>query len=215
MLHMIKNRLDHYKNVIKYRTLKKVLIPKPALNKKVIFIHVPKAAGTSICTSIYGIQLGHIMAKDYYLSDPKHYNNIKSFGIVREPIARFISAYYFLENGGMNINDKSNYKKYIEKYKDINDFVSNISEDFISNCPVVHFKKQVDFLYYENRCIVDFVYKLEDINNIDFINDLNLDIKVGSKNVNSESNLNDKLNDDSIEKIKHLYREDFDSFYYK
>jgi hypothetical protein len=64
--------------------------------KKLIFIHIPKNAGTSIIKSM-GIENLYIdktfgQYKEHY---KKYWNEYTKFSVVRDPIDRFISAYKF------------------------------------------------------------------------------------------------------------------------
>ncbi|MBC7005533.1 sulfotransferase family 2 domain-containing protein, partial [Photobacterium sp. BZF1] len=76
-------------------------IPAPAINKGILFIHIPKAAGSSISLELYGVQISHCKIEEYISCDRNRLSSIKKFSIVRNPIDRFISAYDFLCNGGM------------------------------------------------------------------------------------------------------------------
>jgi len=63
--------------------------------RKVIFVHVPKSAGISLSTALYGKPLGHIpffAIRRYLGSDVGNYY---CFTYIREPKARFISAVNF------------------------------------------------------------------------------------------------------------------------
>ena len=65
-----------------------------------IFIHVPKAAGTSISRALYGINVGHRPASDYQRISPRHFGRYFRFGFVRNPWDRLVSAYEFVRCGG-------------------------------------------------------------------------------------------------------------------
>lgn len=70
------------------------------LAKDVIFIHVPKAAGTSIKTALYsGHGGGHRRIAEYYGYDPVRAAASFKFGFVRNPWSRLLSAYNFLMEG--------------------------------------------------------------------------------------------------------------------
>ena len=160
-------------------------IPAGAKSKGVLFIHIPKAAGSSISLSLYGIQVGHIPAKKYYLSNRKEFADIKSFSIVRDPINRFTSAYYFLCSGGMTLGDKVNYDKYLSQYVDINQYIDSLTLDFVNSGKILHLLPQHYFLYYKNTCIVNYVYNLETLNPNQIEKGLNTSRGVGYKNTAS------------------------------
>jgi hypothetical protein len=57
----------------------------------VLFIHVPKNAGTSVCDRLYGEQIKHETVRYYAMVAPDLLD-LPSFAIVRDPVARFLSA---------------------------------------------------------------------------------------------------------------------------
>jgi chondroitin 4-sulfotransferase 11 len=61
----------------------------------VIFIHVPKAAGTSVNETLYGRFMGHSSALQVKRFAPKTFAALPSFAIVRNPWERLVSAYQF------------------------------------------------------------------------------------------------------------------------
>lgn len=64
------------------------------------FIHIPKNAGTTISTQLYGRHIGHRSAQFYKKSDPNFFETTPRFALYRDPVARFISAYGFACKGG-------------------------------------------------------------------------------------------------------------------
>lgn len=64
----------------------------------VIFVHTPKAAGSSISMALYGKSLGHIYATDIARYAAEEFESLPSFSIVREPFARFLSAVRYLQS---------------------------------------------------------------------------------------------------------------------
>jgi len=64
--------------------------------KKLIFIHIPKNAGTSIIKAM-GVENMYMdkTIKEYKEHYGDYWNEYKKFTVVREPIDRFISAYKF------------------------------------------------------------------------------------------------------------------------
>tara|TARA_B100000212_G_scaffold315324_1_gene269437 strand:- start:227 stop:580 length:354 start_codon:yes stop_codon:yes gene_type:complete len=67
----------------------------------VIFIHVPKAAGVSVNNAIYGRPLGHFYAIDVQSMYPKIFKDLFTFSVVRHPVDRLYSAYFFHARVGL------------------------------------------------------------------------------------------------------------------
>ena len=59
---------------------------------KCIFVHVPKAAGTSINYALYGRTLGHYTIEEIQSRFPKLVERLFVFSFVRHPYARLVSA---------------------------------------------------------------------------------------------------------------------------
>jgi hypothetical protein len=65
----------------------------------ILFIHVPKTGGMSICNALYGQQLKHGSARYYHHVAPQ-LARLPSFAVVRDPVDRFVSAYRYAVSGG-------------------------------------------------------------------------------------------------------------------
>lgn len=65
----------------------------------VVFIHVPKAAGTSINQALYGRFMGHVRARDLRRWAPAKVKALPSFAVTRNPWDRLVSAYRFALRG--------------------------------------------------------------------------------------------------------------------
>jgi hypothetical protein len=66
----------------------------------VLFVHIPKNAGISISTELYGEPLFHPTIRYYKRVAPDIVATMPSFAIWRDPVERFVSAYRFGRNGG-------------------------------------------------------------------------------------------------------------------
>ncbi|WP_323991289.1 sulfotransferase family 2 domain-containing protein [Nguyenibacter sp. L1] len=66
----------------------------------VLFIHVPKNAGTSVSVALYGRELRHETIRAYLNAAPDLAATLPSFAILRDPVDRFVSAYEFARRGG-------------------------------------------------------------------------------------------------------------------
>ncbi len=138
----------------------------PARQKNVIFVHVPKVAGTSVHQSLFGRQagFGHATAGRYLtIYGPLEFAVAFKFAFVRNPYDRFVSTYEYLKQGGNNSNDLIFYEKYMKNYTDFDDFVLN---GFCKRPEIrsyIHFKKQVDFIYIDGKNALDFVGRFENL----------------------------------------------------
>lgn len=65
------------------------------INKKIIFIHVPKNAGTAIEKSYNMTHSGHHEWRYYYSLFKDNWDSFKKVCIFRDPIERFISCYNY------------------------------------------------------------------------------------------------------------------------
>lgn len=65
----------------------------------IVFVHIPKAAGTSINLALYGQFMGHVRARDIRLWGSAAVNALPSFAVTRNPWDRLVSAYRFARRG--------------------------------------------------------------------------------------------------------------------
>lgn len=70
-----------------------------------LFIHVPKAAGMSISQALYGTQVKHLSIRLARRLDGGRLAGLPSFAVLRDPTARFLSAYRYGRAGGTIVND--------------------------------------------------------------------------------------------------------------
>ena len=70
-------------------------------DRNLIFVHVPRVAGTSIMRTLYGGGCIHHHSMRYYRAlDPGFAQNAGSFALLRDPLDRFASAFAFVRGGG-------------------------------------------------------------------------------------------------------------------
>lgn len=65
----------------------------------VVFLHVPRAAGTGICETLYGRFMGHFGVCDLLAVAPQSVRELPRFSVVRNPWARLVSAWSFARAG--------------------------------------------------------------------------------------------------------------------
>ena len=156
-------------------------------NLKAIFIHIPKAGGTSIEETITEFPLfrqklvnkynwyGNIKQQNYELdhstmaflkNNCKYYdNNYFIFSVIRNPYARLVSEYHYC---------KYQYSRLIKNLNTFNDFVHELKEKFdyilknkeTNHLYVSHFLPQYLFTHnYRKQPLIPMenIYKLENI----------------------------------------------------
>jgi hypothetical protein len=65
-----------------------------------LFIHVPKNAGMSISSRLYGQQVKHASVRYYDRVAPDIIDHLPSFALIRDPVDRFLSAFRYARSGG-------------------------------------------------------------------------------------------------------------------
>ena len=171
------------------------------------FIHITKTGGTNIKDKNRNKE---IVYGDFHSENAELYKKkgMKCFAIVREPVERYCSLFYYNSHGS---------DKYSKHFNDmnINDFVNHHYVDksianFEDGC---QFRKQVSWLnnadlnetfliQYHKEHLIDTIREFCKSINIDFI----------YENMNKINQTNYKncadLTEESIKKIKEMYQED-------
>jgi len=214
---MISNRIANLE--AKYLRYKNRLDRYPACfdHHECVFFHIPKAAGTSVCMSLFGYQVGHLTFKSLYDSNPEKATKYFKFTFVRNPWARLVSAYHFLMAGGMNDEDKKWKDETLVNYDGFKSFVMNwLNEDSIHS--QVHFIPQYEFLIDDNGVMkADFVGKTENINK-DYQKVLDMLGIESSLSFNNQSNhdiYTEYYDEQTKDIVSSLYKKDIELFGYK
>ena len=188
---------------------------------KIIYIHIPKCAGSSIEKVSWLGGAGHITYK--HLENKYNMKDFFVFTSIRNPLDRLVSAYFHFVQYPLKTNesekDQNCYKyikKHYEKYKDAElggfvRFVKSFPEEYLVT--INHFRPQCYFLKNKNgEVTLDHVMKVnrlqEDFDMVCFrlgkeIEDLN--------HAKSSEHLNflKYYNNDLIDIVKHYYNDDF------
>ncbi|BBM82390.1 sulfotransferase family 2 domain-containing protein [Candidatus Uabimicrobium amorphum] len=135
----------------------KVDLPPEFCEKKLVFFHIPKAAGKSLATAIYGTDINHFTYRQ--VSQQLDMCNYYTFTFVRNPWDRMVSAYNFLCRGGWGKVDRfwvESRKPHLETYSKFLSYVANHPQE------MVHFLPQTYWLSNHNSEIaLDFIGKFE------------------------------------------------------
>lgn len=185
-----------------------------------IYIHIPKAAGTSLNKAIYGRTLGHYTADEIQSRFPKLFGKVFVFSFVRNPWDRVLSAYRFAKVGKTDSMGMYRPEQYqIPEFESFERFLFEwLAKQNVSKVDFV-FQPQSKFvLGKEGKSIVDYIGKVEsldsDIRHVESV--LGKSINVGRENMTSEKTdyRSAYINDDMVELVRSLYREDVDTFGY-
>jgi hypothetical protein len=185
-----------------------------------LFIHIPKAAGTSVGREIYGRNVGHRKASFYHNVSKNEFNSLFSFSFTRNPWDRAVSAYHFAKQGGTDLVKPKNDDVFSSDY--FRSFESFILEWL----PQIDFKNE-DIIFepqYKYICdeydnvLVNFVGKLENLSeDIKIIED-KLGRTLNIKHLNSSDKMKtykDFYNEETKEVVAKIYEKDIRLFNYK
>ena len=182
--------------------------------KKLIFIHIPKNAGSSIINEMGRENvLIDKTVEEYKEIYNKYWHNYIKFTVIRDPIDRFISAYKFArmhKNVYFSPEDKHHHHE-ICNSMDINEYVEFL---FSNNSEIDRWTKPQSVILSnkEGNFEIDYFVKYENL-----YEDLK---KIGINNLN-------KINDSTIENnnlisltkkskilLSHMYYYDYKNFHY-
>ena len=196
------------------------------ISKKIIFIHVPKSAGTSIKTSLskdfkLEIHKGilsneHQTFRQIIKINKKINQNRISFAVVRNPFERFVSIFRFImrpfklqkwygAEGSLIFEKYNNFEKFTESY--------SMPLHFWHGCD--HLSPQ---LYWAEG--VDKIFKIEEKSEIEsFLSNLGSTHQIGHENKKDTYSGHNKMyrdyyNENTKKIIYKAFEKDLDSFKY-
>lgn len=216
----IREKVAYYRNnVLNFRRLPEdVYFFK---KKRVIFIHIPKAAGISMYNAIFKRDsFGHETIRRYEeLMSAKDFARSYKFTFVRNPYDRIHSAYYYLKAGGRNRPFDVEYSKMLTEINSFEEFVLKwLSHEKINK--IQHFQTQSFYLRNKNSDInFDFIGKFENLDRDFRIISERLDIDKHLVFLNKtkvvKSDYIEAYSREMIDVINNLYHNDFHDLGYK
>jgi hypothetical protein len=198
--------------------------------EKLIFIHIPKNAGTSIKKLLLGNKdfenikgsWKHKTIYDIKIDNINAYNNYKKFAIVRNPYDRFISWFAYHKEYTLD-NDLIKTYQWNPKIK-----TYDIVE--IAKAPILQFRKWAEnpYLDFNKEAIEKKLLKPQYLwidNTVTVLKYENLEkelsiflnkkIKLPLINNTSKFNIMDYYDKKTLDKVYGMYKEDFKKFNYK
>jgi len=186
-----------------------------------IFIHIPKAAGTSIARAIYGQNVGHRKASDYIRVSKKEFIKYYRFSFTRNPWDRLVSAYNFVKQGGTDLVQPLPNPAYTSPaFRDFKTFVTEWLPEADLNVEDVVFEQQFKYIYSEaGELQVDFVGKIESTTEDIATIEQQLGIKIALNTLNSSNrdrhDYRLDYSDAMAEIVDQIYRRDIELFGYQ
>ena len=177
-----------------------------------VFVHIPKNAGVSISSVIYGRPLGHYSASDIVRRDPELLHQVYSFAVLRDPLQRAVSAYRFARAGStaeMGVAEPHRYQT--PEFGNFDSFVGawlvgqNLDEvDGI-------FKTQSSYVVCEGRVAVRDLFCLSDLPPLTAMlhSRMRADLVLDHRNA-TDKHIDVTVSAESVDLIRHIYRQDYD-----
>jgi hypothetical protein len=188
--------------------------------KKLIFIHIPKNAGTSIIKAM-GVENLYMdkTIEEYKEHYEDYWNSYTKFTVVRDPMDRFISAYKFArmkESGWFSATGEEGLEKHYQyeicNSMNINEYISHLHKN------PKEFNRwtipQTFILENENKEIqIDYFVRYENL--LDDLKKIGIDKieKLNSSKVDDDKVI--QLTKKSKQKIYEIYDIDYQKFNYK
>lgn len=186
-----------------------------------VFVHVPKAAGTSVNRALYGRTLGHYSALEISSRFPKLFSGCFTFSLVRNPWDRVLSAYRFARVGrteSMGISKPEQYQ--ISEFSSFERFVCDwLPSQDIQSCDFI-FKPQYIFVCDQDKKIMvdhlGYVERLpETISFLEARLDRRIDVKMLNATNSGLASYRDAFcSNEMIETVRSVYKVDIDIFGY-
>ncbi len=238
LIHMVRRKLARFK-ILKsaYLSMFKVLpvhkryeinrsfrSPYSALEdtNKIIFVHIPKAAGNALIKSLFGmVATGHDPIGRYLSHDSKKFKSYYKFAVVRNPYDRLVSSFFYLKQGGIGFFDNDFAESYLNDVDTFEEFVKRLGSDNRFRAAImswVHFVPQLDFLTLDGiNVALDRVIKLENIDRelSDLCKELGVPpVKMIRDNISFRESYKTYYTPELIDIVSMLYKDDLTALNY-
>ena len=183
---------------------------------KCIFIHIPKCAGISIEEVLFKEKVGHKNYIDFKIHDTLSCIQYTKFTVVRDPIDRFVSAFYFLKAGGRNPTDLAWSQQYLVGFETPDELIEAMrANGRLLKCVSErqHFRPQYTFLLGERGQIeMDYILRFNHlITDFDELTKA-LGVSATLEHANKTKSVKTReleLKPESVEFLEEQYQEDY------
>lgn len=189
--------------------------------KRIIFIHIPKAAGLSLYNALFNKDsFGHKTIRRYEdLMTPNEFDKCYKFTFVRNPYDRIHSAFYYLKAEGRGRPIDIDYSNELRNVATFEEFILDwLNVDNLYK--MEHFSPQTFYLKdIKNEINFDFIGKFENIEN-DFrvvakVLKVDEELSFLNKGKSIRSSFEDEYSKQMINVVNELYHEDFEFLGYR
>ena len=188
---------------------------------KLILVHVPKNAGTSITNHLNMVDVGHHNWSYYAVNYPNKWREYKKISIIRNPWDRAVSCYEYakMENSYWHSCDSKSKSGKHPDYELLKDksFTEclNILKETPNKLKHQGWTNQLDYISKNNKIMVDHTICIESINK-ELSDILGEKIEIPIVNKSNNNRYQDYyINNDLIEIVKNHYLLDIESFNFK
>lgn len=190
-----------------------------------IFIHVPKAAGTSVARALFDEKSRHIPISRYFAFDPEAARSYFKFAFVRNPWARMYSAYHYLARrigADPRYPDHRWATHYLADTGDFGGFLHRMKADRSYRNGVrryIHFRDQLDWvrLPHGKKVAVDFIGRYERVAEdfAEVANRIGVDTQLPHERVGAKHDFGEYFTPENVAFVGDLYQQDVRRFNYE
>lgn len=184
---------------------------------KVLFIHIPKCAGTSVTRVLYDKDMGHRPAALYLAADSVRFNSIPSFAIIRNPYDRFCSIFNHNRCPRYDTKIELFEERLYSRFHSACEFAHALGCDkALSNSFMSHIlaRPQSEWIKVENRIYVDYLFAYEQLNKLEaFLNNHLGESSLRLPHANASGRTQEweeELDERAKDIIYDMYQEDFE-----
>ena len=186
--------------------------------RKAIFVHITKSAGTSVGLGLFGMLPSHYTAWQYrVIFGRSAFNRYFKFTFVRNPWDRLYSAFSYLKGGGWHSDDARWADEHLQGIDDFNQFVTEWLNPERLNSHI-HFWPQSRFIVDgKGRVLVDYLGYFETLDR-DFPNiaaRVNPQAQLVRTNSSRRGSYLDVYTPAASARVAQLYAEDIRRFGYR
>lgn len=189
------------------------------LDANCIFVHIPKAAGTSVAVATLGRRAGHFTAREMQeFMGREKFGSMFSFSVTREPLDRLKSAYnYVVNEGGEHGGLREEEVFRSRSFRDFNAFVQEwlVFQDLTTTNLL--FKPQHSFICEPSgNVMVNYVGKIENTSAVEMelSQHLGKAVQLGRKNRTRSHKKPINVSPETATLVQELYQKDYSILQY-